>query len=516
MKKIILFFVVCLAVLHNRANANTRIGIGSLYDSASMVSYHYGLMQFLISNPIPGAEAEFALSHFKKDIYVSGRINLRSAKIQIIGRAGLNDSLILTFRELRLGSIYSLIRAKLEKILTKNPLSTAKIAEEKNYDTEVFPLKKQLLFSYSGNDAAAANFLPHLYKNTIPGVTSVVEFARRIGLNCIEDPTTWPLFRSNPIILGHFPALYYSQKPEEIFFTKSTDVPWNYADGFKKLAFPVNERPGIALSYIALADTFKQTIPAYAVKLNQSALVLLNKLNCSDYQKFQMKEHIYQNLAEISGQMGYPKSAELYSLAASAINRFLSLESVVALNNNYEKNLFATEKNIGLVEEKALEIRRARRNANAALIGAAVYTAVSAAGSTTAEGAAFNSVLSDNLMQSAISFQQESYQNTQEMSNRLQDFANDNQTLDLDQFSISDLQLIFEKAFVCKEIMRLLSHEGFRQKHLDHIKQFASNAKDKKLIQGLVSMRQKFSDESYRIVRQQLMEYEKKSYLELY
>jgi hypothetical protein len=513
MKSLIAVVFTSLFFISFSIKGNIVVSIGSLYDSATKVSYHYGFMQFLKSNPMPDCSQELALTHIKKDIYVRGRVNSRSAEIYFL-RPGVVDTLKLTFQERKLGLLFALIRAKIIKLTGKSIKSTEQIAGQYKYKTDEFFRDFKLLGT--SKNSRVSDFLPHKYYNTMPEVSETVSFALTNDFSIWRDSKATEIMNTMPLLAGHIPYMYYGRGKEKEFisFLSNKEVPFQYKSTLEKMVYPLESRPGLALSYIALADRYKASMPVYAFKLNQSALVVVNKLHCSDYQKYKMKVYIYHNLAELSKALDYKKSETLYRLAENVISEFLTQESVISLYNNYMNSLKATAENMEVVEQKADEIVKMKQRASDAVLGALIFGTLTTVGANAAGSSAFNSV-AESMVKSAIQAEQQTTEVAQEMSEALSDFAREHDAVKMRDYSIADLELILENAFAYRDVLFLLGNEQFRNKEIEILKAFALKKGDGLLSASLRILEENFNDQNLAQVKSHMLQHEKKAFFEL-
>jgi hypothetical protein len=256
-------------------------------------------------------------------------------------------------------------------------------------------------------------------------------------------------------------------------------------------------------------------MPVYAFKLNQSALVVINKLHCSDYQKYKMKAYIYHNLAELSKALDYKKSETLYRLAENVISEFLTQESVISLYKNYMNSLKSTAENMEVVEQKADEILRMKKNAENAVYGALILGAVTTIGASVAGSTTVNNSAAESMMKSAIEAEKKTMEAAQDMSEALSDFASEHDAINLRDYSIADLELILENAFAYRDVLFLLGNEQFRNKEIEILKGFALKKGDGSLSASLRILEENFNDQNLAQVKSHMLQHEKKAFLDL-
>ena len=144
MKKILLF--LCL-IISSKSYSFTTISIGNLYDSTTYISEHYGLMEFLKSNPIGKTQFEYALTQANKEFFVTGKINSKKADITFFQNGKPTDKLTLNYTEKKFGKIFAFIRAKIIAI-EKNNDNTTSIAQSIKYSNKniIITIKKKYVF----------------------------------------------------------------------------------------------------------------------------------------------------------------------------------------------------------------------------------------------------------------------------------------------------------------------------------------------------------------------------------
>jgi hypothetical protein len=490
MNKIFTFIIILsFATIIKAADSNTlkTIGIGTLYDSTTYISEHYSLMAFLRTNPLPiDVTYRYKLTPAKSNYHITGKIKRHQTVVYYYTNGKKTDTLTLNYNTKPLGKIFAFIRAKLQSIIT-NTATIENAQSVKRYFTDSVITQKPLM--YDGK--YIVNFLSTNYQNTVPPVTSIQTLANNCDFKLYSDKYSLVSYKKNISILPQFPKAYYEKKNEsDIYFLNGGDVPDDYQDFAKTLIFPVYNRPGIALSYIACGDTLFEVDPLLSIMCYNSALTTINHLMCHDFQKFMLKAYIYDKLEFTYKSLSFTTAAKLSALSYKVIMEYLGQEEINNAYGVYNKAMSETDENLSKVETKARQIRSERR--------AAIAGAIVSAGAGAVSGFALKDIgMATAYFNTAGMIAQNSIDASSTKQMLLQNYVNDNQLTELDKLNNFDIEILLDNIFYIKDIMYLLAVPEFKSKCILLLFDFANENKDNKLVEMINGYSKKYTDKAH-------------------
>ena len=474
-KSITLLYICFLAVLNAKSqtnvNNNPHVFIGTIFDSTTLISEQYGLMEYLKSNPVtPNTTFEYAITPKNKDYYLKGIIADLRTRIYFYKYNKPIDTLTLVYKQKNIPKIYLLIRSKLASVLKQeNTLNNLNFSQK--YSSKII---NNRALKYSNK--YAYNYLPVNYYNTIPEVEGVKNLAWQMGINTFPDHEIKYL-KNDLDLIAQMAKAYYNKPNEDLYFFKGSDVPYQAQEASKNNIFPVYRRPGLALCYIAAADTLRHTNKILSLMCYKSAIACIDKALCSNYQKYKMKYYVYNHLQGLMLEMNYKLTSALCELTKLAIKDYLEDIKTKENQDAYVKLMVASSDNMQKIESSAREMRT---NRALIFVGSGLEMAGGIAGAATGTpGAGANNI---NDAGNALNIY---FNNENTMSDALNEFAKRNDIVDLKDINKIEFEAVLENCPYGKELFRLIQLNYLSAKVTSRLQEFLAAHPDVKFSKSL-------------------------------
>ena len=268
-----------------------------------------------------------------------------------------------------------------------------------NCPAAVLKIKSEYEEREKGDIKELTNLLPSSCESTLPKLPSTVHPFTNLNNNVSRKDSkanAFLTFNNHLFAIGstrsgqkvrynfnkYFDDEYVGVQSKEFKKLESDDVPFNFRDVMNKFAIPKIKKPGSAELYLLFAEDLLLVGDTEAAEVAYySTLNIAGRLQTSIPNKCIIKQAAYRGLAEIAEKKNRPLTAELFRLAETLIEDYLSSPNADIDNNAFFSPLEDLQSKCYDVQ---IEIQRLKAQRTANLIngiaGAAMSVTAAAAG----------------------------------------------------------------------------------------------------------------------------------------